>query len=121
MQNIKKLLIMLLIFATNIIGMESELKQRLLSNNPQDTHILIKEQTMEDCGICWEEKEVIQIPCEAGEKHPKLCASCLEGCESCPFCRRPLPKKRPLMESCLCGISFGCLVIYLGMIINSFS
>lgn len=134
---------MLLIFATNITGMESELKQRLLINNSNDIEISIeptlRQSTIEDCSICYEEKEVILIPCKEGSKHPKICDVCLNGCEElCPYCRGKLTieKKRhnlieniyqcynePLSYSnrlCL-GASCGCLTIYMCLFFTIFS
>ena len=95
MQNIRAPFIgaslVLLISSTNITGMESELKQRLLSSNQNDIQSVVEQKNIDDCGICWEEKEVIFIPCEEGKKHSKICSECLDGCKDlCPFCRRTL-------------------------------
>lgn len=126
----------LLLLTTSITSMESELKQRLLTNNSNDTKISIEQlilgqSTIEDCSICYEEKEVIFVPCTEGEKHPKICSVCLDGCEElCPFCRRKLmieKKRSDFIENIyqgyndslsysnrLCvGASCGCLTIYI--------
>lgn len=131
--------LVMLVATTTIIGMESELKQRFLVNNPNDTKILIEQSTTEDCSICYEEKEVTPIPCKMGEKHPvKICSVCLDGCNGlCPYCRNKLTiekKRNALTENiyqcyndslsycdrlCL-GVSCGCLPIYLYMLFTAF-
>lgn len=71
----------------SVIGMESELQRRLLSSNKD-----IDRQTSETCEICFDDtQEVKLIPCDEGEKHPKICDACLDGCKKlCPYCRRTL-------------------------------
>lgn len=132
----------LLLLTTNITGMESELKQRILTSNSHDTKALIEQSTLEqstieDCSICYEEKEVMLIPCKMGEKHPKICKICLNGCnELCPYCRGALmiAKKRSGIEddiyqcylpttysSHLClGANFGCLPFYIYLLFTAF-
>lgn len=112
----------LLMGVTNVTGMESELKQRLLSSNQNETQVLIEQQILEDCGICWVEKEVKFVPCIEAKKHPKICDTCLDGCNKlCPFCRRDLIVEKSKIEKLCLGIGCGSLVIYVCMIINSFS
>lgn len=123
----------MLILTTTIISMEPELKQRLLANNQNDIKILIEQQSIEDCSICYEEREVRTLPCAEGGKHPKICNICLDGChELCPYCRRKLTieKKHTAFMDTLyqCneeGLCLGCgcasLAIYLCMVFSSFS
>jgi len=133
MQNIKSICALLLIIATTI-GMESELKQRLVTSNQPDTEMLLEQSTIEDCSICYEEKEVALIPCKMGEKHPKICSVCLDGCnERCPYCRSELTSKKN--RNCVAdafyryynsdrlylGMSGGCLYMYFYMMFAEFA
>ena len=117
---------LLLIYTTTIIGMDptsldsghpelvegrrtgSELKQRLLKNNQNNIDTLLEQSTVDDCSICYEEKELIPVPCQEGDKHPKICDTCLDGCHGlCPYCRRELVLKKNIETTisnriCLC-------------------
>lgn len=68
-------------------------------------HVVINMPPLTECAICYEDKHLTgSIPCEEGDKHPKICDDCMHdlyekehvSAGTCPFCRRDLLKPQNL-------------------------